>query len=434
MLLSLFMLAFANPEYEIGIEALRNKEYAKAQVHLYNCVQKEPQNTTCHWELGWAYWMQGNWASVVQSWKKVQELDPNYPELKTYLPQAADQAKLMSLIKEERGTAPQTFSNREDASLRIRAVGDVMIGTSFPRGYLPPNEGKDTFLQVAAELIDADLTFGNLEGSLCDSGKSSKCNKSKNCYAFRSPTSYKDVFRDAGFDMFSTANNHAADFGRTCRLSTESALDSVGIKHSGRPGDIAYTQINGLNIAMIAFHTSPSGHHLNDHKKAKELVSVLDQKHDLVIVSFHGGAEGEKALHLPKGRETFYGEDRGDLRVFSRLVIDAGADLVLGHGPHVLRGMEIYNDRLIAYSLGNFATYGRFSLKGNKGLGVILEVSMDSKGKFLGGKLISTKQKGRGIPVLDPENQASDLIRKLSQDDFDGTGVLVAQDGTIQKP
>ena len=92
MFLSLFTLAFANPEYEIGIEALRNKEYAKAQVHLSNCIQKEPQNTTCYWELGWAYWMQGNWSSVVQSWKKVQELDPNYPELKTYLPQAADQA------------------------------------------------------------------------------------------------------------------------------------------------------------------------------------------------------------------------------------------------------------------------------------------------------------------------------------------------------
>ena len=434
MLLSLISLAFANPEYEMGIAALQTKEYAKAQVHLYNCTKVEPQNIKCHWELGWAYWMQNKWDDVVRAWKKVQELDPNYPELDTYLPQAADQAKLAALIKEEGKSAPQTFDTREDASLRIRAVGDLMIGTSFPRGYLPPNGGKDTFTDVAASLIDADLTFGNLEGPLCDSGKSTKCEKIKNCYAFRSPTSYKEIFRDAGFDMLSTANNHASDFGRTCQLTTESTLDSVGIAHSGRPGDIAYRTVNGLRVAMIGFHTSPSGHHLNNHRKAKELVQALSQQNDLVIVSFHGGAEGEKALHLPKGRETFYGEDRGDLRTFARIVIDAGADVVLGHGPHVLRGMEIYNDRLIAYSLGNFATYGRFSLRGNKGIGVILEVSVDSSGAFLGGKLISTKQKGRGIPVLDPENHAVNLIRKLSQDDFDGTGILVAQDGSIQKP
>ena len=84
--------------------------------------------------------------------------------------------------------------------------------------------------------------------------------------------------------------------------------------------------------------------------------------------------------------------------------------------------------------MGNFATYGRFSLSGNKGIGVIVEVNMDSKGEFLGGKLIPTKLINRGFPALDPEKKAIDLIRKLSSDDFDGTGILVAQDGTLQKP
>ena len=152
-------------------------------------------------------------------------------------------------------------------------------------------------------LKDADITFGNLEGPLCDSGKSSKCRKSKNCYAFRSPTSYKDVYKDAGFDLVSTANNHSNDFGRDCLLKTEESLDEVGIHHSGRPGDIAYMQVNGLSIAMIAFHTSRAGHYINDHDTAKKLVKKLNETNDIVIVSFHGGAEGAKAIHLPKGRE-----------------------------------------------------------------------------------------------------------------------------------
>ena len=183
---------------------------------------------------------------------------------------------------------------------------------------------------------------------------------------------------------------------------------------------------------MIAFHTSRSGHYLNDHETAKKLVQSQAATHDIVIVSFHGGAEGAKAIHTPNGSETFYGENRGDLRTFSRVVIDAGADLVLGHGPHVLRGMEVYNDRLIAYSLGNFATYGRFSLSGNKGLGVILETTLDSEGKFIEGKLIPTKQTGKGIPNIDIDQKAINLIRTLSTDDFPKTHIKIAQDGSIK--
>ena len=434
MIFSLLSIAFANPEYQIGVEALKNKDYTRAVTHLRNCVQAEPQNVACHWELGWSYWMQGKWDNVVISWKEVQKLDPHHKDLATYLPQAADQAKLLSLMEQEKNSAPASFNTREDASLRLRAVGDMMIGSSFPTGYLPPNGGKDTFSEVAAALIDADITFGNLEGPLCDSGKTDKCTKSSNCYAFRSPTEYKHIYKEAGFDIVSTANNHANDFGHSCMLETEKTLDSVGIQHSGRPGDIAYTTANGLKIAMIAFHTARSAHYINDHETAKQLVSSLSQKNNIVIVSFHGGAEGENALHLPKGSETFYGEDRGDLRAFARAVIDSGADLVLGHGPHVLRGMEVYKDRLIAYSMGNFATYGRFSLSGNKGISMIVEVNMDSKGAFLGGKIIPTILVGKGTPALDPEKKSIDLIRKLSQDDFNKTGVLVAQDGTLQKP
>ena len=176
---SFFFLAFANPEYEIGVEALKNKDYVRAETHLKNCTQANPQNVECHWELGWAYWMQGKWPQVVSSWKQVQELDPQHKDLATYLPQATDQAKLLELMKQKKDTAPTTFDTREDASLRLRAVGDMMIGTTFPKGYLPPNEGRDMFANVADKLSMPILPFGNLEGPLCDSGTTNKCKKSK---------------------------------------------------------------------------------------------------------------------------------------------------------------------------------------------------------------------------------------------------------------
>ena len=108
-----------------------------------------------------------------------------------------------------------------------------------------------------------------------------------------------------------------------------------------------------------------------------------------------------------------------------------GADLVLGHGPHVLRGMELYKDRLIAYSMGNFATYGRFNVSGNQGIGAILDITLDSDGQFIAGRILGTHQEGEGVPVPDPANAAADLMRTLTLTDFPTYGVVIAQDGTF---
>jgi len=94
--------------------------------------------------------------------------------------------------------------------------------------------------------------------------------------------------------------------------------------------------------------------------------------------------------------------------------------------------MEIYNNKLIAYSLGNFATYGRFNISGYAGMGVILETTIDANGDFIAGEIISTKQIGRGVPTLDEDNKAIDLIRTLSTDDFGKTAVKIAVDGQIR--
>ena len=181
----------------------------------------------------------------------------------------------------------------------------------------------------------------------------------------------------------------------------------------------------GKQVALIAFHTSGACNDVNDLPAAKRLVAQAKKDNDLVIVSFHGGAEGTGATHVKDGAEKYLGENRGDLKAFTHGVIDAGADLVLGHGPHVVRGVELYKDRLIAYSLGNFATYGRFDLSGPLGFTVMLEVSLAEDGRFAGGKLISTLQEGKGVPAPDPAERGAKLVRALTLQDFPKTGVAI---------
>jgi len=422
-----------NPDLSAGRSALEARDAATAIKHLEACLYRDPSNQDCRWEMGWAHWLNSDWEHVVAAWKQV---DSSREDRDTYLAQARDHLKVQETLAQSAQGAPATFSSSapEGTTLRIRAVGDMMIGTDFPGGYLPPDGGASSFAKVSDWLQDADLTFGNLEGPLCDTGKTNKCRsdaKPGSCYAFRTPGSYTPHYKAAGFDLLSTANNHAGDFGEVCRRETESRLDQAGIAHSGRPGDVASVEKNGLKVAMIGFHTSRSCHYLNDHKTAAGLVRALTATHDLVIVSFHGGAEGSSRTHVPNSTETFYGENRGHLRKFARVVIDAGADMVLGHGPHVLRGMEIYKGRLIAYSLGNFATYGRFNIRGISGLGVVLDTTMKADGTFVRGKLLPTRQLGRGIPAPDETMEAVHAIRALSDSDFPETGIQVAQDGTF---
>lgn len=309
------------------------------------------------------------------------------------------------------------------SALRLRAVGDVMLGTSVPEGKLPPDDGATLLDGVKALLQDADVTFANFEGPLCDSGTSAKCRKGGNCFAFRTPTAYAKYLAAAGIDVGSTANNHSGDFGEACRRETEAALDAQKIAWSGSPGTVARLTVKGKKLAVIAFHTSASCNDVNDLPAAKKLVASAASEADLVIVSFHGGAEGTNATRVKDGAERYLGENRGDLKAFAHGVIDAGADLVIGHGPHVVRAMEVYKERLIAYSLGNFATYGRFDLSGALGFTVMLEVSLAADGALVSGKLISTKQEGKGVPQPDETQRGAKLVRDLTALDFPKTGV-----------
>jgi poly-gamma-glutamate capsule biosynthesis protein CapA/YwtB (metallophosphatase superfamily) len=317
--------------------------------------------------------------------------------------------------------------------ISVAAVGDIMMGTDYPKNILPDDDGVGFFAAVTPVLTAADIAFGNLEGPLVDGGEPVKLCKPEStaCYAFRTPTRYAAYLRNAGFDVMSLANNHMADFGEDGRDSTMRALDGVGIRHSGREGDVASWQVHGRPVALIAFAPNVGAHQLNDLAQARARVAELATNHDVVIVSMHAGAEGPGAEDLPFAREIFHGEDRGDVVAFARAMVDAGADLVLGHGPHIVRPLELYRDRLIAYSLGNFATYYGISVADMRGLAPILHVRLGDDGKFMGGSIDSTIQIRPGGPVFDPERRALDLIRELTREAFPDGKLVIGDDGAL---
>lgn len=325
---------------------------------------------------------------------------------------------------------------RPDGLISILAVGDIMLGTNYPSvGYLPPNDGRDLLLPVTDIITSSDLAFGNLEGVLLTGkGHPKKCGNSNQCYAFKSPDHYVNHIKAAGFDLLSLANNHSNDFGEPGRKNTIRLLDKADIHHAGlleRP--FVLFEYKGLVIGFCAFAPNKATVKLNDHKHMKKIVSKLKSQADIVIVSFHGGGEGKKYQHVTRKTEHFVGENRGNPFQFARDAIDAGADLVLGHGPHVPRAVDLYKDRFIAYSLGNFATYSRFNLSGANGLAPILQVRLDTQGKFVDGQITSALQLGEGGPVLDENHGAARKMAELTEADFPKSPLSISPTGIITR-
>jgi len=329
----------------------------------------------------------------------------------------------------------QTPSSSDE--IIITAVGDVMLGTAFPdESTLPPNDGADLLTEVTPFLKRGDVVYGNLEGPMIDGGDSPKCRGKKigTCFAFRVPTRYGKYLKEAGFTAMGLANNHAMDFGLEGRASSRQVLDAMQIAHTGEAGDVARLTVKGRKVAIIAFATYPGAYNFLDLDDSLQAIRSLKAESDLVIVGFHGGAEGATHQHVLEGDETFLGEDRGDLRRFTHAAIDAGADLVLGSGPHVVRAMEIYKGKLIAYSLGNFATYGPFNLNAENGLTLVMEAHLAADGTFLRGKAYPVKQEKPGGPRMDPEMKILPVLRALSSADFKETAVVVGPQGELWLP
>jgi poly-gamma-glutamate capsule biosynthesis protein CapA/YwtB (metallophosphatase superfamily) len=427
----------ARLSYGVGSKALEERDAKKAIKYLATCLQFDPKNSQCQFDLGWAFFMDYEFGKAKVVWEDLQKFQPKKAGLKSAIQKVNTHLKIQTKSFALRKEQPQKFdagrlpAASEDV-ISIRAVGDLMLGTNYPTSKLPPGN-KSPLEYIESELKDADITFANYEGTICDSKEvSKKCDaKTQDCFAFRTPTKYAPHLKDAGIDVVSLANNHILDFGEACRTETEKTLDSQGISWSGRPGTVARFEKNNIKFSMIAFHSASHSNSTLQLKKAKKMIEAEKKDGRIVIVSFHGGAEGVGALNTPKESEIYMKENRGDVINFAHKMIDAGADLLLGSGPHVVRGMEIYKDRLIAYSLGNFSTYKAMSLWGLNSAGAILEAKLDKDGRFVKGQVIPTRQLQFGYPIVDKRMTSVDVIRMLSKEDFPQTGIGLAQDGSI---
>jgi poly-gamma-glutamate capsule biosynthesis protein CapA/YwtB (metallophosphatase superfamily) len=316
--------------------------------------------------------------------------------------------------------APGTFT--------FAAVGDIVMG-SMPN--LPPDDGAGFFRAVSPDL-SAEIVLGNLEGTLSTNASAAKC--ATNCFAFHTPPSYARWLKQAGFTVMNVANNHALDFGPAGQAQTLDALRKVGLAWTGRPGEIDYQQVGGIRVALLGFAPYPWAQSLTDIPAAVALVRDADAEADVVIVTMHAGAEGVDHQHVTPGMETYLGELRGNPIAFAHAVVSAGADLVVGSGPHVLRGMEWYKGRLIAYSMGNFGGYGVFRLGGPLSASGILRVTLRADGSLVSGHLVATRLTAVGIPALDPSGAARRLVRSLSREDLGSRAVTVSPTGRLGHP
>ncbi len=323
--------------------------------------------------------------------------------------------------------APPPVAERR---LRIKAVGDMVLGTNFPNHRLP-TDPQILFAQVKPQLQGADILFGNYESTLTDYPHPFKNTSSGRSFAFRSPPSYAQLLRQVGFDVLSVANNHSYDFNEQGFRDTIRHINGAGMTAVGDLNQIAYIEANGLTTAFIGFATYHGQNRIQDLKAGAALVQQAKKNADIVVVSFHGGAEGSDQIHTRDRTEYFYGEDRGNVVQFARTMIDHGADLILGHGPHVPRALELYKGRLIAYSLGNFVGYQTLGSYGNLGKSLILDVELDGSGRFVQGKIIPVRIDNQGIPHIDQNFASVQLIRRLIQADFPSTSLQIERLGEI---
>ena len=193
----------------------------------------------------------------------------------------------------------------------------------------------------------------------------------------------------------------------------------------GTTSHFAGYQLNeryNLDMTHITFKGSaPQIQNLLQQQEIQKVIADLKKTHDVVVVIFHAGAEGTNANHVVPGVEHFLGEDRGDSIAFAHGMIDAGADVVLGSGPHVLRAMERYKGRFIAYSMGNFSSWDTFSLAGAGGVSCITHLEVAPNGVLTHVKVNPTLLNHPGLPIVDPNGKAIKSLRDLSKADFGDT-------------
>lgn len=337
------------------------------------------------------------------------------------------------------------LTEEPDPTYTIVGVGDIMMGSDWPQPGMDPRvtpQGNPIAVlgvDLAAVFNEADVVFGNYEGTIHSSSDNAKqCSNPRTCYVFRSPSFHADFLESAGFTIVSNANNHARDFGETGRRETYDNLVRAGLTVAG--GDVDGMRIgvqtleDGRRIALVAFGHNPGLLRVQNYARVTEMVQAADAQADIVMVSCHIGAEGSAHNRVTRATETYLREDRGNPYRFARTAVDAGADVVFCHGPHIPRAVEIYQGRFIAYSLGNFWTYGRFNLNGHNGLAPVAQLEVDGEGALISGQIVSARQDRPGGPYLDRSNAAAQRVATLTARDFPESRVRIDANGQLDWP
>jgi capsule synthesis protein PGA_cap len=318
----------------------------------------------------------------------------------------------------------------KSASFTLQWVGDMALSTQ--RG-LPAGGFAGALHAMRGYLRAGDLTVGNLEGTLSVGGDS-KCGPgagARTCFAFQAPPAYAQQLRTAGFDVVNQANNHSMDYGESGRAQTLAALRRAGVRQTGLPGEITTVEANAIPVAFLGFAPYPFDANLLDIPAAQTLIRRARRRARVVVVLIHAGAEGADREHTPYGEEHFLGEDRGDPRGFAHAAIDAGASLVLGSGPHVVRGIERYRGRPIAYSLGNFVGYHTLGGGGLLSESGIFRVTLSDRGRLVAARWISVHLDD-GLPHPERSDAAARLVDSLSRHDFPTRHFDIAADGRFR--
>lgn len=319
---------------------------------------------------------------------------------------------------------------RRHRPITLEWVGDIALSTQ--RG-LPPGGLLGALAPVRGLLRRADVTLGNLEGTL-SAGGASKCGGigGGDCFAFQAPPWIAGQLHALGFDLVNQANNHSMDYGAAGRAQTLAALRRAHIAVTGLPGQVTVLKAGGRRIAFVGFAPYPYDASLLDIPAAQALVRRARSRANTVVVIIHAGAEGADRLHTPHGSESYLGEDRGDPRAFAHAVIDAGASIVLGSGPHVIRGIQRYGGHPIAYSLGDFVGYHTLADQGVLAESAILRVTLSAKGRLLAARWIPIHLR-EGLPR--PEGRGGRSVRlvsSLSASDFPHSHYFIEPDGRFR--
>ncbi|HEV2146992.1 MAG TPA: CapA family protein [Longimicrobiaceae bacterium] len=336
-------------------------------------------------------------------------------------------------------------------TVRVCAGGDVTLGTNLNAGWVhtasrkygipvEPFPDPDSLVAPLRPLVaDADVVLLNVEGAIGDGPPSRrKCAPgSTACFAFRMQPEAAGALRrvaDGAEVVGNVANNHAGDAGRPGWRDTMSRLRAAGVHVTG--ADTVPTVVvtaRGDTVAFLGFSVW-IGPDARDLAAVRRIVGRAAERYPRLVVTMHMGAEGRAAQRTPNAPETFYGENRGNMVAFARAAATAGADLVVGHGPHVMRAAEWHGETLVLYSLGNLLTYGPFSLAEPLNRGAVACAALDSTGRVVEAALRPTRQVPPGRVLPDLTSRAVALTDSLSRLDFPGSAARFEPDGAIVVP